>query len=555
MSDTIETALSRLQGLMPEGVEIRSPFTIPSGIVTTTPSVISRIARDIPQIGIITTKTLSVKPRSGYREPILHEYHPGCFVNAVGLANPGAEAFRDAMAPLLPLHDRKPLLASIMGEDPEEFLQCAMILDPIADAFELNFSCPHVKGAGQAVGSDPEAVRTTIKMLKSRLSKPVIPKLSPNLGDIPGMARLCENEGADALTLINTVGPGVMTDCDGAPILTNVAGGVSGAAILPLGLKAVREAAQSVDLPILACGGISTADHVRAYASAGAALFGVGSALAGMTTEEVAQYFQKLVANLQSDNMDVEESTAPRSITLTRYLKTHVKENRSIAGDMFELVLESGPFCDPGRFFFLRIPGKGEKPFSPMRDIEPRWLVRAVGPFTKALRELRPGDEIHMRGPYGKGFPCLSLSDKVILIGGGTGVAPVIMAGMRARHNVIGAYFGFSSTIEDRFRNELEDAFPHCRIAVDPPGAPGEVARTLEADLRNDPEAYKDALAFICGPNPMMNAVAKALAGIIPRDRIFAAREDIMRCGIGICGSCGTPDGLRSCIDGPVTNG
>src|SRR5208337_1579657 len=86
-------------------LKIKSPFTIPSGIVTTVPSVIARIARDVPQVGFLTTKTLSLNPRPGYREPVLHEYYTGCFVNAVGLANPGAESFLQTMKSLLPLQD------------------------------------------------------------------------------------------------------------------------------------------------------------------------------------------------------------------------------------------------------------------------------------------------------------------------------------------------------------------------------------------------------------------------------------------------------------------
>jgi len=136
-------------------LRITSPFTIPSGAVTTAPSVIARFALEIPALGFLTTKTISLEPREGYREPVVHEYYPGCFINAVGLTNPGAQKFLEAMQPHLPLHDHKPLIVSIMGQDPQEFLACALILDPIADALELNLSCPHVKGAGQAIGSTP----------------------------------------------------------------------------------------------------------------------------------------------------------------------------------------------------------------------------------------------------------------------------------------------------------------------------------------------------------------------------------------------------------------
>ncbi len=546
----MQTASERLRGTGLANLNIPSPFTIPSGIVTTVPSVIARIARDVPEIGFVTTKTLSLEPREGYREPILHEYYPGCFVNAVGLANPGAKVFCDAMRPLLPLHGGKSLIVSIMGQEPEEFLECAMALDSIADAFELNFSCPHVKGAGQAVGSDPDAVRAIIGLLKARSAKPVIPKLSPNLGDIAGMARLCQDAGADALTLINTLGPGVATDCDGYPILSNISGGLSGAGILPVGLKAVREAARNVDIPIIACGGISAAGHVKAYLKAGATLLGIGSALAGMTTLQIGRYFQQLATELEGAG--VLERTTTLTDARTNYVKTNVVENIPVGPDMFQLRLQSGSSCDPGRFFFLRIPGVGEKPFSPAWDNEPRYLVRSVGPFTAALEQLSSGDTIFLRGPYGQGFPRPTAGDHLVLIGGGTGVAPIMMAARRWKENLAGAYLGFSQPVEEWFRAELMDIIPECRIVIDPPGSPGEVLKVLDSELRNKPEVFRTARIFICGPAPMMWGAVEILRPIVPRDAVFTAREDIMRCGIGICGSCGTPGGLRSCVDGPV---
>jgi dihydroorotate dehydrogenase subfamily 1 len=504
---------------------IRAPFTIPSGIVTTVPSVLARIARDVPEIGFLTTKTISVKPREGYREPVLHEYYPGCFVNAVGLANPGAESFLEGMKPLLPLHDNKPLFVSIMGETPDEFLECARILEPVADVFELNFSCPHVKGAGQSIGSDHDAVRHTIGLLKQHLGKPIVPKLSPNLGDIPAMARLCEEEGADGLTLINTVGPGLAVDAEGNPILSNEIGGLSGAGVRPLGLKSVREAAGAVTIPIIASGGIATSQDVIAYRRAGALLFGVGSALAGMTTSDVASCFSSLM----------------------NYL-----EHSSIGPNLFKLGLENGPACKPGSFFFLRIPGVGEKPFSPARDTQPVYLVRKVGPFTSALEQLKPGDLLYMRGPYGNGFPRPEPGRPLVLLAGGTGAAPVMMAADRWPSPVARGFFGFSEEVDSRFRDEVLGMSPSCSVVTDTPGRPGEVVRALVRDMKTEPQLYDECRVYMCGPVAMMKAASTALQDRVSTDRIFAAREDIMRCGIGICGSCGTPSGLRSCVDGPV---
>ncbi len=534
------------------GLRIRSPFTIPSGIVTTVPTVIARIARDIPEIGFLTTKTISLEPREGYREPVLHEYYPGCFVNAVGLANPGAENFLQAMLPLLPLHEGKPLVVSIMGTNAEQFLECALILNPIADAFELNLSCPHVKGAGQSIGSDPDAVRSIIRLLKERLEKPIIPKLSPNLGDIPGMARLCRDAGAAGLCLINTVGPGTAVDVDGSPVLTNVSGGLSGAGILPVGLKAVREAASAVDLPIIAVGGIGCADDVRAYEQAGASLFGVGSALAGMTTPQIAGFFAQLGQSLKQRLEQSAPHKCAAGTSRTTYFKTTVAANEPFGRDLFKLSLRHGPACDPGRFFFLRLPGIGEKPFSPAMDTEPAYLIRAVGPFTRALQRLEPGDSLFMRGPYGQGFPEPSPGSRIVLVGGGTGAAPLMMALERWKEFVDRAFLGFSAQIEQWFRDEMTALSRTVRVTIDGPGKVGEVVRALEDDIASNPAGYADCRVFVCGPDPMMRAAVKALENTVSRENVFLAREDIMRCGIGICGSCGTGTGLRSCVDGPV---
>jgi dihydroorotate dehydrogenase (NAD+) catalytic subunit len=552
MKDFLQSLLRDLSGTRLADLGIRSPFTIPSGIVTTVPSVIARIAREVPEIGFLTTKTLSVEPREGYREPVLYEYYPGCFVNAVGLANPGAADFRDAIAPLLPLADRKPLVASIMGGNAEEFLECVRILEPVSDAFELNLSCPHVKGAGQSVGSDQAAVRAILRLLKGRTSKPVIPKLSPNLGDIAGMARLCEEEGADGLALINTVGPGMATDAEGNPVLSNIIGGVSGAGVLPLGLKAVKEAAAAVSIPIIACGGIGSAVDLKAYRKAGALLFGIGSALAGMTTPEIAGFFAALVRRLTTDDSSLRPARSVSDRTRTAYFKTTVIKKTIIAPDMFQLEFEKGLCCDPGQFFFLRLPGIGEKPFSPARDEPPFYLIRTVGPFTSALANLEPGAPIFFRGPYGKGFPQPQDARPLVLLAGGTGSAPIMMAARRWTDNVARAFFGFSKGVRATFFDEVRAEIPQALVVVDPPDRLGEVVRALAADMKSDPRLYEECLVYACGPAAMTEAAREFLLDRVPVTRVFIAREDVMRCGIGVCGSCGTPSGLRSCVDGPV---
>ncbi len=157
-----------------------------------------------------------------------------------------------------------------------------------------------------------------------------------------------------------------------------------------------------------------------------------------------------------------------------------------------------------------------------------------------------------MRGPYGSGFPPPIPGKRLVLLGGGTGSAPIIMAARLYAEKASRAWFGFSEEIAPMFRASMEKEVHGARIVIDPPGSVGEVVKALSTDMDAAPEAYQDCYAFVCGPTPMMNAAVDTLARKIRKDLIFLGREDIMRCGIGLCGSCGTETGLRSCVDGPV---
>ncbi len=147
-----------------------------------------------------------------------------------------------------------------------------------------------------------------------------------------------------------------------------------------------------------------------------------------MTTPRITDFFSDLVHELEHAQGN-ESARAPIAQPRTDYFRTTVMENSPVGAGIFALKLKEGPACRPGRFFFLRLPEVGEKPFSPMNDLEPMYLVRNVGPFTAALESLKPGDPIDMRGPYGKGFPDPEPGRPLVLVGGGTGAAPVIMAG------------------------------------------------------------------------------------------------------------------------------
>ena len=200
------------------------PFTIPSGIVTTEVSCLERLAREIPELGVLTTKSIGPSQRAGNREPILAQYIPGGFINAVGLINPGAEEFAQRLSSINFPED-KFLLASIFGKDIEEFVYVAETLKYYVDGFELNLSCPHARGYGMQLGQDASVVQEITKAVVSQTKKPVFVKLTPNASNIGEIAKSAISAGAYGIAAINTVGPGYYS-VNGHPVLTNIVGGI-----------------------------------------------------------------------------------------------------------------------------------------------------------------------------------------------------------------------------------------------------------------------------------------------------------------------------------------
>lgn len=361
-------------------------FTIPSGIVTTDARVIERVAQAIPEIGVITTKSVGLAPRAGYAEPILTQYAPGCFMNAVGLTNPGAEAFAEHLRSLKLPPDRF-LLTSIFGGNAEEFAQVAAIVAPDCDGVELNLSCPHAAGYGMAIGQDPQLVREITRAVKQAVNIPVIPKLTPNVPNIVEIAKAAVEGGADALCAVNTVGPGYYT-IDGQPVLTNRYGGMSGKGILPIGLKCVQQIAQAVNVPIIGCGGIFSADDVRAYRAAGATIFSIGSAVAGLSLPELQGYFHAIADDLDYGTNHAAALLKTADMTFRKY---RVVENQRHADDLSILIFDNALRIQPGQFVFVWIPGVGEKPFSALNDQPLTLYIQKRGCFTEKLCQLQPG--------------------------------------------------------------------------------------------------------------------------------------------------------------------
>ena len=236
---------------------------------------------DLDRLGGLVTKAVSLAPRAGNRPPRVAEFRGG-MLNSVGLANPGLERVRDEYLPWLATRLRRAqVLVNVVGFAVEEYAEVVGELDGAAGvaAFELNLSCPNTSAGGIEFGANPECVRRIVASCRARTRLPLSAKLSPVLPDIPGMALVARDAGADAVSVVNTL-PGLLFAGTGdEPRLGNGNGGVSGPVLLPVGVLAVaRVVERTGGMPVIGVGGVRSADDVRQYLRAGASLVGIGTA-------------------------------------------------------------------------------------------------------------------------------------------------------------------------------------------------------------------------------------------------------------------------------------
>ncbi len=528
------------------GKTLSGPFTIPSGIVSCSASIIQRVFDTIPEVGVLTTKSIGPQPRLGYREPILTQTEPGSLGNAVGLTNPGAERAAEMMS-WLDIPEDRFLLISIFGGSVEEYVAVAKLLAPHGDGLELNLSCPHAKGYGMAMGQDPDLVREIVSTVKAAVSIPVVPKLTPNVPNIDEIARAAVEGGADAICAINTMGPESF-QAHGHPILSNGKGGVSGKAILPTALRCVQEIQSSVDCPIIACGGISSAANVREFQSAGACIIGIGSALIGMTTHEIADYFKVLSKDLETGTEHAEELV--RYDIDMSFKPVSLVRNTRITDDICILRFDRKIDIQAGQFVFLWIPGLGEKPFSALTDDPFSLVIINLGEFTNALMTVEPGIEAYVRGPHGNAVAPPN-GARIIAVAGGTGLAAMYQLARDFGNTEI--FMGARSEERLYFIDEC-DAVSTLHIATDDGsrGHHGVLTELLEQRLNELPANELENLVFYnCGPAPMVHAAEAVQRKFCAPEQIFNAIDYLTKCGVGICGACDAPDGRRLCVDGP----
>ena len=233
---------------------------------------------DLNRLGGIIVKGLSLKSSKGNPPPRIVETDCG-MLNAIGLENVGIDGFIKDKLPFLETL-RPPTIANIYGKTIEAYAQLAERIEPLdaVKGLEVNISCPNVKEGGVAFGSDPKIAGEVVKAVREKTTKHLMVKLSPNVTDIALMARVVEDAGADALSLINTI-TGMAVDLSTRRSkLANVTGGLSGPAIKPVALRMVWQVAQVVKIPIVGVGGIMNATDALEFMMVGATAVQVGTA-------------------------------------------------------------------------------------------------------------------------------------------------------------------------------------------------------------------------------------------------------------------------------------
>ena len=259
-------------------VEIKSPLVLPAGIMDMSFSGLDISARN--GAGIVTSKSFTLQPRAGHKGPVVAEFEGG-FLNAMGLCNPGIV---DGLAEINGFKERSntPVIVSVFATSVNDFLKLIEYVNTSkGDFLELNLSCPNVFDEfGIPLAASKNEVFKIVNAVKKISKLPVIAKLSPNVYDIVSIAESAEFAGADAICMINTVGPGMLIDTKMVkPVLFNKFGGLSGPCIKPIALKLIYQTYSAVNIPIIGMGGVKSGEDAIEMMMAGAILVGAGTAV------------------------------------------------------------------------------------------------------------------------------------------------------------------------------------------------------------------------------------------------------------------------------------
>lgn len=567
------------------GLKLKSPSVLASGILGVTFSSLKRVFDE--GAGIVTTKSIGIKKRKGHNGPVVFDYGFG-LINSVGLSNPGIDEFKREFETYNPDF---PLIVSIFGENIEDYGELASRLKGLSFNFlEVNISCPNVEDEfGNPFAFSAELTRKITGAVKDKSDKQVIVKLSPNTPDVLKIAEAAVDGGADAINVINTVGPGMVIDIyTGNPVISAKKGGISGPGILPITVRIVYELYDRLKVPIIGTGGIFDGKSALQVLMAGATVYGIGSSIyyRGLSVfreidSEVKDFLEvNKIKNVKeliglSHRLNkrryfifsgkIDGESAPEQIrsrygfVVSQVSNTVDYKSSDVRWIDIEINDSSAVRPIPGQFYMMWIPGLDQKPFSVAYadDKTVSFAVAKRGKFTSELFRLEKGYPVGLLGPIGRGFDLSK--DNYLLLGGGVGAAPVLYSALRLLEKskkvtlVIG---GRSITdirwaldfVERYIKKYKKDIFDIFYTTEDGSlGSKGFITDVVDDLFRNN----KFDFSLICGPEKfIVKAISILTVMGIPGE---ASIERMMKCGIGICGSCSIdPSGKRVCVDGPV---
>lgn len=528
-----------------------------SGVGSTKPQLITYFDREVEAISIITTKSFQVTVNPGNREPVICETEAGVFGNSVGLRNPGMEQALYELERLREAHGMRALLnVSLSANTVEDFITLVKAFDPVADLVELNFSCPHVSsGYGAAIGCDPNIAASYVQAIKEATREcraPLFIKLTPNVEDIGLIAKAAVDAGADGLVAINTVGPIVHIDpVSQTPILQNNLGGkggLSGRVVHEVALKAIETIRRAVgpDVPLIGMGGVFSGEDAAAMIRAGSDAVGIGSALGSVDQRNWPRYL-KAIEEEGEASLCMRTYLGPPSSSLLiterqmAYRRHTVTKMEQYGASTAIITLSGSLDCKAGQFAFLWIPQVGEKPFSVAHNDPLTFIVKERGPFSRALCALKEGDELYVRGLYGRELENRA-TERALLVGGGTGVAvlPSLAEKLASQRTAMEILIGTSEKGEGRALLEKELSAYGSFSCVYDDGKPGRVLDSLDTVDIDDSMA-----AYLVGPEIFMAIAArKLLERGIKRENLYLSMERMTLCGIGMCGECACGDRL-----------
>jgi dihydroorotate dehydrogenase subfamily 1 len=537
-------------------------FTVGSGIFTTKPELIEWVDKNIPEIKIITTKSYQINETSGNREPIIVEESLGNIGNAVGLKNPGMEKGYQDLKKLKEKGMNSLLNVSLAAKSPDDFITLVKKFQDIADIIELNFSCPHASsGFGSSIGCDVDVVKEYMSKIRKVTDVLLFPKLTPNVDNIGEIAKAVIEAGADGIVAINTVGPELYIEPHTKkPILYNPKdhkGGKSGDWIKEIALQKIKEIRNAIghDIPIIGMGGVSTAKDVLSFINAGANVIGVGTTLARVEMNNRPEYFRLLKSD--AENMTDNASKFLLTKRLAEYKPYKITKIIDKTETLRVIEVEGEIEYDASQFVFLWVPDVGEKPFAIACNQPLTFIIRKKpydseqkkGLVTNALFQLKEGEDLMIRGLYGKKVEDSKKSNAVI-VAGGTGIA--IVPGLAKKlHNdgkKIIVYYGITNNKEIVMHEEISKYAEYIPVTDD--GIIGRVLKVMEENLINNKLDIKNTSFYNMGPIIMMKK-AMEIQEKLKADKkdIFASLETNTMCGIGLCGEC-TCGGKLLCQEG-----